>query len=55
MSGKKTYYLPGIFFLFISFYTVYQIRTNSPETDYGYFMFILLIKSLISLASSGLK
>ena len=43
MTRKKTYYLPGIFFLFISFYTVYQIRTNSPEADYGYFMFILLI------------
>ena len=43
MTKKKNYYLPGIFFLLISFYTVYQIRTISPETDYGYFMFILLI------------
>ena len=43
MTRKKSYYLPGIFFLLISFYTVYQIRTNSPESDYGYFMFILLI------------
>ena len=43
MTREKNYYLPGIFFLLISFYTVYQIRTNSPETDYGYFMFILLI------------
>ena len=27
----------------ISFYTVYQIRTNSQEFEYGYFMFIFLI------------
>ena len=43
MTRKKSYYLPGIFFLFFSFYTVYQIRTNSPELEYERFMFILLI------------
>ncbi len=43
MTKKKSYYLPGIFFLVISYYTVYQIRTNSTEFEYGYFMFILLI------------
>ena len=43
MTRKKLYYLPGIFFLVLSFYTVYQIRTNSPEFEYGYFMYILLI------------
>tara|TARA_B100001057_G_scaffold366762_1_gene370120 strand:+ start:2781 stop:3440 length:660 start_codon:yes stop_codon:yes gene_type:complete len=43
MSRKKTYCFPGIFFLVISFYTVYQIRTNSQEFEYGYFMFIFLI------------
>ena len=43
MTRKKSYYLPGILFLSISFYTVYQIRTNLTESEYGYFMFILLI------------
>ena len=43
MARKKSYYLPGIFFLIISFYTVYQIRVNSPELEYEYFVFILLI------------
>ncbi len=43
MTKKKSYYLPGILFLFISFYTVYQIRTNLTDSEYGYFMFILLI------------
>ena len=43
MTRKKPYYLPGIFFLVLSFYTVYQIRTNLLEFEYRYFMFILLI------------
>ena len=43
MTRKNSYYLPGILFLSISFYTVYQIRTNLTESEYGYFMFILLI------------
>ena len=43
MTRKKPYYLLGIFFLVLSFYTVYQIRTNAPEFEYGYFMSILLI------------
>ena len=43
MTRKNPYYLPGIFFLVLSFYTVYQIRTNLLEFEYRYFMFILLI------------
>ena len=43
MTRKKFYYLPGIFFLVLSFYTVHQIRTNTTEFEYGYFMFVLLI------------
>ena len=43
MARNKKYYLPGILFLFISFYCVYEIRANLPGLDYRYFMFILLI------------
>ena len=38
MTRKKPYYLPGIFFLVLSFYTVYQIRTNLLEFEYRYFI-----------------
>ena len=43
MARNKKYYFPGILFLFISFYCVYEIRVNLPGLDYRYFMFILLI------------
>ena len=43
LARKKLYYLPGIFFLVISLYTVYQIRINAPELEYEYFVFVLLI------------
>ena len=42
MSNKKPYYLLGSFFLFISFYSAYEIRT-SMAVNYEYFMIILLI------------
>ena len=42
MSKKKSYYLPGLLFLIMSFYSAYTIRT---ETNDGleYFVIILLI------------
>ena len=42
MSRKKSYYLFGLLFLIISFYSVYKIRTTMNE-DYIYFIIILLI------------
>ena len=42
MSRNKSYYLFGIFFLLLSFYSAYEIRTNMVG-DYGYFIIILLI------------
>ena len=42
MSRKKLYYFLGFFFLFFSFYSAYQIRTNVID-GYEYFLIILLI------------
>ena len=42
MSRNKSYYLFGIFFLLLSFYSAYEIRTNMVG-DYEYFIIILLI------------
>ena len=42
MTSKKPYYLLGLLFLIISFYSAYKIRTTIA-TDYEYFIIILLI------------
>ena len=42
MSKKKSYYILGLFFLFLSFYSAYQIRI-SMIGSYEYFVVILLI------------
>ena len=42
MSRKKSYYLFGLLFLILSFYSVYKIRTTMSG-DYIYFIIILLI------------
>ncbi len=42
MSSKKPYYLIGLLFLIISFYSAYIIRTTMSG-DYIYFIIILLI------------
>ena len=42
MSCKKPYYLIGLLFLVISFYSAYKIRTTM-NGDYIYFIIILLI------------
>ena len=42
MTIKKPYYLPGLLFLIISFYSAYKIRADIVG-DYEYFIIILLI------------
>ena len=42
MSSKKSYYLLGLFFIFVSFYSAYKIRTSVVDS-YEYFIIILLI------------
>ena len=42
MSKKKSYYLPGLLFLIISFYSAYVIRTET-DNSLEYFIIILLI------------
>ncbi len=42
MSKKKLYHLPGLFFLILSFYSAYEIRTNMDDIS-EYFIIILLI------------
>ena len=42
MSQKKAYYLPGLLFLILSFYSTYAIRTD-PNSSLEYFIIILLI------------
>ena len=42
MSRKKSYYFLGFFFLILSFYSAYKIRTNMID-GYEYFLIILLI------------
>ena len=41
MSQKKPYYLPGLLFLILSFYSTYVIRTD-PNSSLEYFIIILL-------------
>ena len=41
MRKNNTYYVSGIIFLFVSFYSVF--RLTNFEVDYSYFLFILLI------------
>ena len=43
MSRKKIYYLPGLFFLILSFYCAYDIRLIMIGENYDYFIVILLI------------
>ena len=42
MSRNKSYYLFGLFFLLLSFYSAYEIR-NNMSGNYEYFIIILLI------------
>ena len=42
MSHKKKYYLPGLIFLAVSFYSAYQVRTTISY-NYEYFLIIILI------------
>ena len=42
MSKKYNHYIPGIFFLFFSYFSIYYL-TNQLNDDYSYFLFILLI------------
>ena len=42
MSNLKPYYLPGLFFLILSFYSAYEIRTGILA-GFDYFLIILLI------------
>ena len=50
MTSKKPYYLFGLLFLIISFYSAYKIRTTMAA-DYEYFLIIILI--CISTDSGG--
>lgn len=42
MSKKFNHYIPGIFFLFFSYFSIYYL-TNKLNDDYSYFLFVLLI------------
>ena len=42
MSNKKSYFLPGFFFLILSFYSAYAIRTNM-ENNFELFIYVLII------------
>ena len=42
MSNKKSYFLPGIFFLILSFYSAYEIRINL-DNNFELFIYILII------------
>jgi len=48
MSNKKSYFLPGIFFLILSFYSAYEIRINLDNSS------VLLIYILIICISTDL-
>jgi len=41
MSKKFIYHIPGIFFLLLSFFSIYYL-TNKLNDNYSYFLFILL-------------
>ena len=43
MSKNKKYYLAGFIFLFISFYSTYNLRNNFDENSLSYFLFVILI------------
>ena len=42
MSNKKSYFLLGFFFLILSFYSAYAIRTNM-ENNFELFIYVLII------------
>ena len=42
MSNKKSYFLPGVFFLILSFYSAYEIRINL-DNNFELFIYILII------------
>ena len=42
MSKKHNYYVPGIFFLLFSYFSIFYL-INQINDDYSYFLFILLI------------
>jgi len=42
MSKKFIYYIPGIFFLILSYFSIYYL-TNQLNDNFSYFLFILLI------------
>ena len=42
MSKKFIYHIPGIFFLMLSYYSIYYL-TNQLNDNFSYFLFILLI------------
>ena len=42
MSKKFIYHIPGIFFLILSYFSIYYL-TNKLNDNYSYFLFILLI------------
>jgi phosphatidate cytidylyltransferase len=42
MSKKQNYYIPGIFFLIFSYFSIYYLA-NQINNDYSYFLFILII------------
>ena len=42
MSNKKSYFLPGFFFLILSFYSAYEIRINL-DNNFLLFIYILII------------
>ena len=41
MSKKHNHYIPGIFFLLFSYFSIYYL-TNHINDDYSYFLFIML-------------
>lgn len=43
MTFKHFFFLPGVFFLILSFYTVFKIRTDTDEYGLYVFFFTLLI------------
>ena len=42
MSKKHNFYIPGIFFLLFSYFSIYYL-INQTNDNYSYFLFILLI------------
>ena len=50
MSKKKTYYFYGLFFLFFSFITIYELRFNF---GFGYFVILLITIICVSTDIGG--